>query len=174
MQSIRAYTRNMDTCPFCKPDANTKTLLWLIKDENLLVHLACDMADRVAYLTPDSGAAQDALQAARAWQEAPSALNFAHHAAEEARNGLNLAECIAAQSAIFHTTGTATAAVVGVRRECSARAEQVAMCARQARAEAGDSPEQEEAWQRAHIRAATCTCTSRHPIGRDRISLLAH
>lgn len=161
-------------CPFCEQDSDIDTLLRLIKDEDLLVTLACDMAERVIYLTPDPGAADDSLRKARAWQDEPSALNFSHRAAEEARNGLRLVESIAAQNAVFHASGCAMAAVVGIRRQCVERATQAAMHARVARVEAEQSPVQEEAWQRAHIRVFACTCVRACPNDRSRISLLAH
>ena len=74
------------SCPICDETIrDTETLLKRVEDVDLLVRLACDMADHVSCLGLDPASGQY-LRAARAWREAPAALSEAQRAALAAQS----------------------------------------------------------------------------------------
>ena len=157
-------------------------ILKRLNDPNLLVRLACDVADRIVGQTPDPITAARWLAGARAWQESPHIIEEGYRAGWGSSIGHPIwtARERPAADCIHQVLGAAVRATKegdNRLRDIVGRVELAAIAARYVFDTAPGGYAAEGDWQHAHLRATCCTCP---PVlkaspggGRLRTSLLA-
>lgn len=161
-------------CPVCDyPLCYIETLLGRIEDIELLKELACDMAGRVLYLTPDATLAYKYLKVARMGDY--EALWGAIGEVTDMYEASSLTSEENASQALYRAVQTAMEETL---EGTSRRANETGRSARKAKSLAEKDYEGEYNWQMNLITQVVCNCPRLDPEGisvegRSRISTLA-